>query len=202
MKRNLMGRSLSIFAAVVFAMAVPAYAGVISVNFSGVVIDSTGATGESAGNTIFGSFSLDDVSGQFSSFVIDTRSAPDSSLPNNGLGFFDAIYQDQISSVSTGGNVNSTFTLDLSSLTEWPVGTDTIYSLLGDSSQIPGNLDTSGDSFTSTFGYYMADGAGNNVVQLDADLTSVEVAPEPASFALLGTGLLAMTFAVRRSRKA
>ena len=197
-----MRRSLLIFAAAAFATVPSAYATIFSVSFSGVVIDSTGATGDSVGNTIAGSFSLNDGSGQFSSFTIDSKNAPAGSLANNSYGLFDAIYEDQISPVSAGGNVNSTFTLDLSSVNGWPTGTDTIYTLLTDSSQIPGNLDTSGDFFTTTFGYYTSDAAGNNVVQLDADLTSLTVTatPEPASFTLLSIALAGIGFLVPRRR--
>lgn len=196
-----MKRSLVILAAAVAAL-VPAHATIVSVNFTGVVTDSTGATGEAVGNTVSGSFRLDESNGQFANFAIDSMSAPTGSIANNGLSFFDALYQDQISAVGTGGNVNSTFTLDLSSLSQWPVGSDTIYTLLTDSSQIPGNLDMTGDAFTSTFGYYMSDAAGNNVVKLDADLSSLTVAtiPEPASFTLLGGSLLGLGAILRRRR--
>ncbi len=198
-----MRRSLLIFAAAAFAAVVPAYATVYAVSFTGVVIDSTGATGEAVGSPVSGSFRLNDAGGQFSSFSIDSKSAPAGSLANNSYGLFDAIYEDQISPVSAGGNVNSTFTLDLSALNGWPTGTDTIYSLLTDSSQLASNLDTSGDFFTSTFGYYISDAAGNNVVQLDADLTSLSVTatPEPATLSLLGLALAAAGFVGRRKRK-
>jgi len=199
-----MKRSLLILAAAALGTVIPAHATVFSVSFSGVVADSTGATGEAVGDIIAGSFNLNDGSGQFSSFSIAGKSAPAGSLANNGLSFTDALYEDQLSPVSAWGNVNSTFKLDLSSLSEWPVGSDSIYALLTDSSQIPSNLDTSGDFFTSTFGYYMSDAAGNNVVQLDADLTSLKVtaSPEPASLALLATALLSLGCLVRRGRKA
>lgn len=198
-----MKRSLFILAAAVFASVIPAYADVVyTVSFSGFVTSTQGATGENIGGSISGSFSLDDTSGQFSYFTIAGIGAPAGSLANNGLSFTDAIYQDQISAVNVGGNVNSSFTLDLSSLTQWPVGVDTFYTLLTDSSQLPSNLDTSGDPFTSTFGYYMSDAAGNNVVSLDANLTSLTVTatPEPASFVLLGSSLLGLGMILRRRR--
>lgn len=197
-----MKRSLLILAVAAFAGGIPAHATVFSVSFTGTVTSVQGTTGESVGNSIAGNLYLSDTTGQFSSFTIDSKSAPTGSLANNGLSFTDAIYQDQISPVTAGGNVNSTFKLDLSSLTLWPVGVDTLYTLLTDSTQIPANLDTSGDLFTSTFGYYMSDAAGNNVVSLNANLTSLSVAtvPEPATFALLGSSLLGLGMILRCRR--
>jgi hypothetical protein len=197
-----MHRSLLILAAAAFVSVIPARATVFSVSFAGTVTLTQGATGENVGNPVSGSFTLDDADGQFSSFTIGAQSAPAGSLATNSLGFFDAIYQDQISPVTSGGNLNSTFTLDLSSMTQWPVGVDTIYTLLTDGSQLPSNLDISGDSFTSTFGYLTSDAAGNNVASLNADLTSLTVTatPEPATFALLGSSLLGLGMILRRRR--
>ena len=195
-----MKRSLLILAVTALASATLARATTYSASFTGTVTSSQGATGENVGNLITGSFTLDDLNGQFSNFTIDSKSAPAGSLANNGLSFTDAVYQDQISPVSAGGNVNSTFTLDLSSVGQWPVGLDTIYKLLTDSSQLPSNLDTSGDFFTSTFSYYISDGAGNNVVSLDANLRSLTVTatPEPASFLLFSLSLLGAGVMLRR----
>ena len=197
-----MKRSLLILAAAALANVTLAHATTYSATFTGTVTSIQGETGENVGNPITASFNLNDATGQFSNFTIDSMSAPAGSLANNGLSFTDAIYEDQISPVSVGGNVNSTFTLDLSAVGQWPVGVDTFYSLLTDKSQLPSNLDTSGDYFTSTFGYYMANAAGSNVVSLNADLTSLTVtaSPEPSSFVLLGSSLLGLGVMLRRRR--
>jgi hypothetical protein len=112
----------------------------------------------------------------------------------------DAIYQAQILLGATGSPNNNTFTVDLSSLSTWP-STNTDQTLLLDANQLTSNLDTVTNplsAFPSTFGYYMATSAGNDVVSLTANLTSLTVSvPEPASLALLATSLIGLV-AIRR----
>ena len=92
-----------------------------------------------------------------------------------GPALTDAIYTAQVSPVLATGTPNRTFSLDLSSLTNWP-STDTAFTLLTDKTQLTTNLDTISNplsAFPSTFNYFTANADGSNVVSLDANLTSV-----------------------------
>lgn len=196
--------TLSLLAIVALAATVPAHAAVISADFTGIVSSTQGATGESVGNTVMGNFDLDNSTGNFIDFTIAGRSvAPGyQSFANIGPAFTDAIYTAQVSSLVTGGSINSTFSLDLSSLTNWPPS-ETAFSLLTDESQLNSNLDTinnSASAFPSTFTFYTANANGTNVVSLTANLTSITATatPEPASFALVASSLLAAGLFVRR----
>jgi hypothetical protein len=199
-----MKRTLSLaIAAMAAAASLPAQAANYSVSFSGIVFNSVGATGSSDGSTVSGSFVL--TPGGFASFVINGMSvAPgfDSEAaitPDE----FDAIYQAQVSPVATGGTTNSTFTLDLSSINGWP-SADNARTLLTDTNQLANNLDTilndpNDNPIDSSFSYYTANANGTNVVSLDVDLTSLNVAvPEPMSLALLATSMFGMGIARRR----
>ena len=120
-----------------------AHASVFSVNFSGTVYQTQGATGYANGGAISGHFDLDSASGNFLDFTIGGKSVAAGFQSSAVIdpGGFDAIYKAQISPVSVGGTSNNTFSLDLSSLTNWPAY-DSAYSLLVDSKQLPSNLDT------------------------------------------------------------
>jgi hypothetical protein len=195
----------------VFAIAAPAvlfaasaHAGIIySVNFTGTVFQTQGATGQSVGSTVTGHFDLDSTAG-FLDFMIAGKSVAPGymSFASIGPALFDAIYTAQVSPVATGMSSNSTFSLDLSSLTTWPP-TDTAYTLLTDTTQLTTNLDTITNplsAFPSTFSYYTADASGTNVVALSADLKSINATatPEPASLALIAPLLFALGVFVRR----
>jgi hypothetical protein len=204
-----MKRTLSVLAIAALAVvsAAPAHAAVIyTVNFTGAVYQTQGATGESVGSTVTGHFDLNSATGSFLDFMISGQSVAAGYLSSASIGpaLFDAIYTAQVSPVALGTPSNSTFFLDLSSLTTWP-STDTVYTLLTDRTQLTTNLDTVTNplsAFPSTFGYYTANTDGTNVVALSADLTSITAVatPEPASLVLLGSSLLGLGFFVSRRR--
>jgi hypothetical protein len=199
MKQNL---SLAI-AAMAAAFTVSAQAANYSVSFTGLVYQTVGATGRSDDDTVSGGFVL--TPGGFSSFEVDGLSvAPGyDSKPYITPDEFDAIYEAQVSPVATGGSINSTFALDLSSINGWP-SSDTAQTLLTDTNQLTTNLDTIANDpnnflSDSTFSYYTANSDGTGVVSLAVDLTSLNVAvPEPMSLPLLASSLLGMAVVRRR----
>jgi hypothetical protein len=156
---------------------------------------------------VTGHFDLNSTTGSFLDFMIGGKSVATgyTSIASIDPARTDAIYTAQVSPVSSGMPSNSTFTLDLSSLTTWR-STDTAYTLLTDTTQLATNLDTINNplsAFPSTFNYYTADATGANIVALAANLTSITAtaaadAPEPASIALVAPFLLALGLFVRR----
>lgn len=200
-------RTITLLAFASFAATVPVSAATYSVNFTGIVSQTQGTTGQAIGNTVTGRFDLDDLSRSFLDFTIAGQSVASgfSSSATIVPALTDAIYMAQVTPVSTGGSVNSTFTLDLSSLTTWPAS-ETPFSLLTDTAQLASNLDAvnrTGSTFPSTFSYYTGNANGTNVVSLTANLTSITAAataPEPATFALLGSSLVVLGLWARRRR--
>ena len=196
---------LSVLAIAALAAAVSAHATVYDINLTGTVYQTQGATGQSVGNTVTGHFDLDSTTGAFLDFMIAGQSvAPGySSSATIVPAQTDAIYTAQVSPVASGAPGNSTFSLDLSSLSTWP-STDTAYTLLSDTTQLTTNLDTVNNpssAFPSTFNYYTASANGTNVVALNADLTSLTATtavPEPANLALIASSLLIVGLFVRR----
>src|SRR5215471_5011887 len=194
-----MKRTLSVFAIAALAVVVPAHAAVIySVNFTGTVSQTQGATGQAIGSTVSGHFDLDGGTGNFLDFTIAGRSvaAGYQSVASIGPALTDAIFTAQVSPLSSGLPSNSSFTLDLSALTTWP-STDTALTLLTDRAQLTTNLDLVTNplsAFPSTFGYYTANANGTNVVSLNANLTSITAvaSPEPASLVLLVSSLVGL----------
>lgn len=190
--------TLSVLAIAAIAAAVPVNAAVYTVGFTGTVYQTQGATGQAVGSSVSGNFDIDSITSNFLDFAIAGKSVGTGyqSFASIGPALTDAIYTAQVSPVSAGTPSNSSFTLDLSSLTTWP-STDTAFTLLTDKTQLTTNLDTITNplsAFPSTFNYYTANADGTGIVALKANLTSVNVTatPEPASFALLASALLGM----------
>ena len=200
-----MQRILSVLAIAALAATVPAHAAVYDVNLTGTVFQTQGATGQVVGNTVTGHFDLDSTTGAFLDFMIAGQSVAPGYLSSAIIvpAQTDALYTAQVSPVASGTLSNSTFSLDLSSLSTWP-STDTAYTLLTDTAQLTTNLDTvtnPSSAFPSTFNYYTASANGTNVVALNADLTSLAATaavPEPADLALLASSLLVVGLFVRR----
>lgn len=200
-----MKRTLSVLVLAALAVAIPAHATIYTANFIGTVYQTQGATGEAVGSTVTGRFDLNDTTGNFLDFAIAGQSvAPGfQSFASIGPALTDAIYTAQVSPVALGTPSNSTFSLNLSSLTTWP-STATAYTLLTDTTQLTTNLDTiniPASAFPSTFNYYTANADGTNVQSLAANLTSITVTtavPEPASLALVAASLLGLGLFARR----
>jgi hypothetical protein len=204
----IMKRTLSVLAIAAAAAVIPAHAAPIySANFTGTVFQTQGATGQTIGSTVSGHFDLDGGTGSFLDFTIGGRSvaAGFQSFASIGPALTDAIFTAQVSPVSSGLPSNSSFTLDLSALTNWP-STDTAATLLTDTTQLRTNLDLASNplsAFPSTFRYFTANADGTNVVSLAANLTSITAAaaiPEPASLVLLVSSLVGLGLFVRRNR--
>jgi hypothetical protein len=200
-----MRRTLSVLAIAAVAAAVPAHAAPIySVDFTGTVYQTQGGTGQVVGNSVTGHFDLDSTTNSFLDFTIAGRSVATGYLSSASIGpaLTDAIYTAQVSPVALGAPGNSTFSLDLSSLSAWP-SSDTAYTLLTDRTQLTTNLDTITNplsAFPSTFNYYTANADGINIAALAANLTSITATatPEPASLTLLASSLLGLSLFVRR----
>jgi len=195
--------TFTVLAIAALAAVIPARAAIIAADFTGTVFQTQGATGRVIGNTVMGHFDLDSALG-FLDFMVDGKSVAPGFLSSETFtaGNFDAVYTAQVSPVALGTPSNSSFTLDLSSLTNWPF-TDTPFSLLLDKSQLAINLDTVGNplsAFPSTFGYYTAKSDGTNVVALRANLTSISAVPEPASVSLVMCSLFGLGLFLRRRR--
>lgn len=191
-----MTRALRVLAPVLLlAAAVPARAAILDVTFSGAV-SAEQNTSFAIGQTISGEFRYQTESGQYLSFTIGgtSISAPFTSSAKIATDQYTALYQAQLSPVTAGGSVNSTYTLDLEAISTFPVtgnSTADAVALLTNAGQLATNLDPS-----SQFGFYNATASGTNVTSVTASLSTLSVAvPEPATLALVlgsvaGLGLL------------
>src|ERR1700753_2547159 len=73
-KKPTMKCMLSVLGIAALAAAVPAHATVYTVNFTGTVFQSIGATGEPVGSTVAGRFDLDSTTSSFLDFTIAGQS--------------------------------------------------------------------------------------------------------------------------------
>jgi len=175
------------------ALTHSARADVLDVKVTGIV-DAQIDSGLAVGDAVIGEFVFDTASLKFSSFTVGGRSvAPGfTSAADITPDLYSALYKAQVSPVQ-GGTQNSTFAVDLESLTGWPSNVAT--ALLSNASQLATNLDTT----FSSFGYYVANADGTGVHRLDAVLGAIQVSvvPEPTSTTLLLAGMA--TFGLRRA---
>jgi hypothetical protein len=172
-----------------------AQAVVIHATFSGTVQDET-ETRFSVNDAISGEFFYDSATNTFVSFTIGGQSVARGFQSKAGItpDQYSAIYEAQVSPV-LGGELNSTFTLDLEGVNPWPTG-DAV-ALLLDSASLASNLDTSASSFS----FYVAEADGTDIHRLTASLGTLTVAvPEPAALPLMFLGLAAI--GLRRLRRA
>ena len=192
------------FSAIAITMAAlaataTAQATVIDAKFTGVVQSQIG-TLATVGSPISGEFIYDTALSAYTKFTIGGQSvaAGFASLADLSPDNYTALYTAQLSPVAIGGDVNSTFSVDLEALnTPWTAGN--AIALLTNA-QLATNLDTTYSSFT----YYMANSNGSNLQTLTATLTGLQVSavPEPATLALLLGGVAVVGAAVRRRQAA
>lgn len=178
------------------ASSVAAHAGYLDVRFNGIV-DTQQNTAFAIGSSIAGEFVYDTGIGRYVSFVVGGQSvAPGfASTASITPDRFSSIYRAQVSPLS-GGNLNSTFVVDLEGIDPW--STTNAIGLLQATRQLALNLDTT----LSSFGFFTGNADGTNVRSLSATLATVQVTavPEPGSIALLAIGFTALL--ARRARRA
>ena len=105
-----MKNTLSVLAIATLA-ALAAHADVVySVNFTGTVEQTQGATGQSVGSTVTGHFDLDSATGSYLDFMLAGKSVAAGFMSFASIvpALTDAIYTAQVSPVSSGTPSNST----------------------------------------------------------------------------------------------
>ena len=174
-----------------------AQATLIDAKFSGVVSSQIG-TAFVTNAPISGEFIFDTATSTYTLFSIGGQSvaAGFASLAALSPDNYMALYQAQLSPVAVGGDVNSTFSVDLEALNAPWAGGSAIALL--SSAQLASNLDTTQSSFT----YYTANSNGSNLQTVTATLTGIQVSavPEPASAALWLAGLAVVVGGACRRR--
>jgi hypothetical protein len=181
-------------AAALATVCAASQATLLDARFSGNV-QTQQNTAFSVGSAVSGEFVYDTTLTRFVSFMIGGQSvAPGfASTASVTPDLFEALYRAQVSPVGIGGTSNSTFTLDLESITGFP-STDAI-ALLTNAAQLDSNLELGANAdFPSMFGFFDADSDGTNIRSLEATLSAVQVAviPEPEALGLFGIGAVAL----------
>ena len=196
-------KRVSILAAALTAVltSLSAHADVLDAKFFGTVQTQTNA-GFTIDSPISGEFFYDTTSLKYLSFSIGGQSVASGFASTASLtpDLFTALYRAQVSPVESGGNLNSTFTLDLEALNApWSAGSAA--QLLTNASQLASNLDTD----NSTFGFFAANADGTGIESVTAALdgitvTTVVAVPEPSTVALFvgGLALLGVRRRIRR----
>lgn len=186
----------AIAAAFAIMATASAHAAIIDAKFTGTVASQAG-TALVLGNAISGEFLYNTATSAYQSFTIGGVSitVPFASSASITPDLYSALYQAQISPLTTGGTVNKTFVLDLEGLNKWP--SNDAVALLTNTAVLPSNLDlitSPNDLVPSTFGYNTSNSNGTGVVRVTANLATITVSstavPEPASFVILASALL------------
>jgi hypothetical protein len=199
LKAEINMKRLPILAAALAAVAtsLSAHADVLDTKFFGTVQSQANA-GFTIDSPISGEFLYDTESKKYISFSIGGQSVAEgfSSTASLTPDLFSALYRAQLSPLDSGGNVNSTFTLDLEAL-DAPWNAGSAVQLLTSVDQLATNLDTE----NSSFGFFTAKADGTGIESVMAQLagitvTQVPAVPEPSTWALFVAGIAA--FGIRR----
>lgn len=183
---------------VALTAATQAHASLLDTRFSGTV-DSQINSAFTVGSAVAGTFVYDTVLARFVSFNIGGLSVLPGYASTASItpDLYSAIYQAQVSPVGQGGNLNSTFSVDLEGLNPWP--SNNAIALLLNASQLATNLDTT----LSTFGFFTGNADGTNIRSLSATLSAIQVTviPEPGTMSLLFAGAAAVGMTLSRRRR-
>jgi hypothetical protein len=159
----------------------------IDITVTGTV-DSQEGSVSTIGDTITASLVYDATSGLYESFSIDGYGLPVGGDAHFGASTYHMVYKDNLSAVQDGGTQNVSLALALYPLVSFSAtdiadyGTDLSLSAF--------YVDPTDPANSSGFEYYADDIDGNNIVYVDALLTSYSaVIPEPASALVLAPAL-------------